>query len=65
MGIAQGIFEGLLFGVFFSLIFTAGIGLFPKVPHRFPSQSLNSCSSWELRSLAGAWEVWQEWGSRR
>src|SRR5690349_6200143 len=28
--IAQGIFEGLLFGVFFSLVFTAGVGIITR-----------------------------------
>jgi hypothetical protein len=33
--VAQGIFEGLLFGVFFSLLFTAGVGLITNTSCRY------------------------------
>jgi len=35
MSIAQGIFEGLLFGVFFSLVFTTGVGIITRASCRY------------------------------
>lgn len=51
--IAQGTFEGILFGVVFSLIFTTGMGIITRVScsYRFAVQHL-------LGILAGAWVCW-------
>lgn len=51
--VAQGIFEGLLFGVLFSLIFTAGLGIITRAAcdYRFAVRHL-------LGILAGALVFW-------
>lgn len=51
--VAQGILEGLLFGVFFSLVFTAGVGLITRVScsYRFGIAHLAGV-------IAGAFGCW-------
>lgn len=51
--IAQGIFEGLLFGVFFSLVFTAGVGIITRA-----TSSYGFAVRHLLGIVAGAFACW-------
>jgi hypothetical protein len=53
MSIAQGIFEGLIFGVFFSLVFSTGVGIISRASCRY------GFAVWHLfLVLAGAFSCW-------
>ncbi len=51
--VAQGIFEGTLFGIFFSLVFTVGIGIITRVTYSYLFAARHL-----LGTLAGAFVCW-------